>query len=94
MDASRVTPVVAGLPEKVEVARRGHLVTLINHGDEAVEILLEGTDAETGEPVGRRTLETQAVLFALAPVAAVGSADDPALRDDGSHDDAVALTTP
>ena len=86
---------VAGLPEKVEVARRGHLVTLINHGDEAVEILLEGTDAETGEPVGRRTLEPQAVLFALAPVAAtVGPADDPALRDDGSHDDAVALATP
>ncbi|MEU1972657.1 beta-galactosidase [Microbacterium sp. NPDC019599] len=73
--ASGVRPVVDGLPADVEAARRGDLVTVVNHSDEPVEIELEGTDAETGAPIGRRVLEPQGVLFALSPVAA-RSADD------------------
>ncbi|WP_240898336.1 beta-galactosidase [Agromyces luteolus] len=48
-----VEPVVAGLPEHVEAARRGALVTLVNHGGPAVEVEMEGTDAVTGERVER-----------------------------------------
>jgi beta-galactosidase len=46
-----VEPVVAGLPEHVEVARRGELVTLVHHGGEPVEVPITGTDAVTGERV-------------------------------------------
>ena len=67
--ASGVRPVVEDLPAGVEAARRGDLVTVINHGDEPVEIAIEGTDAESGAPLGRRVLEPQGVLFALSPVA-------------------------
>jgi beta-galactosidase len=72
--ASGVRPVVDDLPAGVEAARRGDLVTLINHGDDPVEIAIEGTDAESGERLGRRVLEPQGVLFALSPVV-VGSGD-------------------
>ncbi|HKP08859.1 MAG TPA: beta-galactosidase [Microbacterium sp.] len=68
--ASGVRPVVADLPAGVEAARRGDLVTLINHGDERVEIAIEGTDAETGVAVERVALESQGVAFVMAPVAA------------------------
>jgi len=75
VEASGVEPVVPGLPAAVEVARRGDLVTVINHGDEAVWIELDGTDAETGAPVGRRELPSQGVLFAFSPaVVPVGGA--------------------
>ena len=67
--ASGVQPVVEGLPPGVEVARRGDLVTLINHGDQPVEVALDGTDVESGAPVGIRALGPQEVLFALVPVA-------------------------
>ena len=67
--ASGVRPVVDDLPPGVEAARRGDLVTVINHGDEPVEITIEGTDAESGAALGRRVLEPQDVLFALSPVA-------------------------
>ena len=79
--ASGVRPVVDDLPAGVEAARRGDLVTVINHGDEAVELTIEGTDAETGAPLGRRVLQPQGVLFALSPVApaAGGGASEPAL---------------
>lgn len=53
-----VGPVVDGLPEHVEVARRGELVTLVNHGgdgdgecDGEVEVPITGIDAVTGERV-------------------------------------------
>lgn len=53
-----VGPVVDGLPEHVEVARRGELVTLVNHGgdgdgecDGEVEVPITGIDAVTGEQV-------------------------------------------
>ncbi len=70
VEASGVQPVVAGLPTGVEVARRGDLVTLINHGDDRVEIEIEGTDAETGAAVERIALESQEVAFVYAPVTA------------------------
>jgi beta-galactosidase len=98
--ASGVEPVVEGLPPGVEVARRGDLVTLINHGAEAVQIDVKGTDAETGEPVGRRELRPQAVLFALVPVAAgaaalrVSQAEfvDAGVQDTGLQDTGVQDT--
>ncbi|MGC5224287.1 beta-galactosidase [Micromonospora sp. DT81.3] len=67
VDASGVTPVVADLPADVEVARRGDLVTLINHGDEAVWIEVDATDAESGVDIGGRRLDARSVLFALSP---------------------------
>ncbi len=65
--ASGVLPVVPDLPAGVEAARRGDLVTLINHGSEPATIEFDGTDAETGAPVGSRVLAPQGVLFAMAP---------------------------
>ena len=56
--------------DRVEAARRGDLVTLINHGDEAVWIDFDGTDAETGAAVGVRELAPQGVIFAMAPAVA------------------------
>ncbi|KQZ85322.1 hypothetical protein ASD56_02945 [Microbacterium sp. Root166] len=70
VEAAGVRPVVAGLPVGVEAARRGDLVTLINHGDDRVEIALEGTDAETGAVVDRVVLDSQEVAFVYAPLAA------------------------
>ncbi|WP_243076447.1 beta-galactosidase [Microbacterium sp. SS28] len=64
--ASGVRPVVENLPAGVEAARRGDLVTVVNHGDESAEIAIEGTDAETGAPLGVRVLAPQGVLFALS----------------------------
>ena len=68
--ASGVLPVAPDLPAGVEAARRGDLVTLINHGDEAVWIEFDGTDAETGAAVGLRELASQGVIFAMAPALA------------------------
>ncbi|MBW9092073.1 beta-galactosidase [Microbacterium jejuense] len=65
--ASGVRPVVEGLPAGVEAARRGDLVTLINHGDARVEIEIDGVDAETGVDTGLVALEPQAVAFVLSP---------------------------
>ncbi|MDQ0574480.1 beta-galactosidase [Agromyces albus] len=48
-----VAPVLADLPEHVEAARRGELLTLVNHGDDEVEVVVVGTDAVTGAPVER-----------------------------------------
>ncbi|WP_137845500.1 beta-galactosidase [Microbacterium sp. 2FI] len=66
--ASGVRPIIDDLPAGLEVARRGDLVTVINHGDATVEVGLEGTDAETGAAVVLRALAPQEVLFAWAPV--------------------------
>jgi len=68
--ASGVLPVAPSLPAGVEAARRGDLVTLINHGDEAVWIDFDWTDAETGAAVGVRELAPQGVIFAMAPALA------------------------
>jgi beta-galactosidase len=83
VEASGVRPVVADLPAGVEAARRGDLVTLINHGDARVEVAIEGTDAETGVSVARAVLEPQGVAFVWAPAAV-------AQQVEGSASDAVA----
>ncbi len=46
-----VAPVVAGLPEHVEAARRGDLVTLVHHGGDPVDVPIAGIDAVSGERV-------------------------------------------
>ncbi|MGQ3011873.1 MAG: beta-galactosidase, partial [Microbacterium aurantiacum] len=58
-----IRPVVADLPAGVEAARRGDLVTIINHTDAAVSVTLEGTDAETGAAVDHLELDPQQVAF-------------------------------
>lgn len=45
--ATGVEPVAAGLPSHGEAARRGRLLTLVNHGGPAASVV-EGTDAVTG----------------------------------------------
>lgn len=73
-EASGVHPVVANLPAGVEAARRGDLVTLINHGDETVEVTFAGTDAETGAVVSHVVLDPQSAVFLLAPAPSVEGA--------------------
>lgn len=77
VSASGVRPVVAEVPAGVEVARRGDLVTLINHGDDPVEVAIDGTDAETGAAVERVSLEPQGVAFVLSPVATAAARPAP-----------------
>ncbi|MDQ0735708.1 beta-galactosidase GanA [Arthrobacter agilis] len=55
--AAGVEPVLPGLPPMVEAIRRGRLLTVINHGDEAAEIRVEGEDALTGDTVDGVTLQ-------------------------------------
>jgi beta-galactosidase len=49
--AARVEPVLPGLPPTVEAIRRGRLLTVINHGDEAVDVEVRGVDAIDGHAV-------------------------------------------
>jgi beta-galactosidase len=53
-----VVPVLRGLPESVEAAQRGDVLTLINHGADAVAIEVSGTDLLTGEAVDKVHLES------------------------------------
>ncbi|MGM1029061.1 MAG: beta-galactosidase [Actinomycetota bacterium] len=69
VEASSVEPVVRDLPPEVEAARRGDLVTLINHGDVPVDLRIAGIDLEQGVPVDAVTLAPQGVRFVLAPSA-------------------------
>jgi beta-galactosidase len=46
-----IDPVLAGLPTSVEVARRGDVVTVINHDSAPVSVAVVGTDLLTGENV-------------------------------------------
>lgn len=52
-----VEPELAGLPERVEVARRGDLVTVINHGHEPVTVTVPGTDLLSGSTDALRELD-------------------------------------
>ncbi|NJC23911.1 beta-galactosidase [Arthrobacter pigmenti] len=52
-----VVPVVEGLPEFVEAAQRGDVLTLINHGTDSVALEVAGTDLLTGEDVDKVHLE-------------------------------------
>ncbi|MAP64319.1 MAG: beta-galactosidase [Microbacterium sp.] len=72
-----VRPVVDDVPDGVEVARRGSLVTVINHGDKPATLDLAGTDVESGHPLGRTELAPQQVVFALIPVAEAPSPAGP-----------------
>ncbi|GAA2237834.1 beta-galactosidase [Herbiconiux moechotypicola] len=56
-ERSGVEPVLHTPSEWVEVARRGDVLTLINHGPETVVVPVEGTDLLTGDPVAGVTLE-------------------------------------
>ncbi|TFD90642.1 beta-galactosidase [Cryobacterium lactosi] len=51
-----VDPVLAGLPDTVEAIRRGDVLTVINHGPDAVEVALPGTAVADGHPVGTVSL--------------------------------------
>ncbi|MBT0770114.1 beta-galactosidase [Kineosporia sp. J2-2] len=51
------------LPAGVEVARRGDLLTVINHGDGPAAVSLPGHDLLTGEEFGTRELAPQAFAF-------------------------------
>ena len=51
------------LPPRVEVARRGEVITLINHDREPVALSLSGQDLLTGATVTNPTLEPYAVLL-------------------------------
>ncbi|GLI26234.1 beta-galactosidase [Agromyces rhizosphaerae] len=64
VEASGVEPVLPDLPAGVEAARRGDVVTVINHGSEPAVVALNGHDLESGEPIVMRTLGPQEVLFA------------------------------
>lgn len=54
--ATGVRPVLDGLPEHAEVARRGDVLTVINHGADPVAAPIRGTDLVSGEPVDGATL--------------------------------------
>ncbi|WP_243229584.1 beta-galactosidase [Microbacterium sp. CIAB417] len=84
VESAGVRPLVDELPPGAEVARRGELVTLINHGEHPVEIAITGTDAETGEAVERVSLDPQGVAFILAP------ADAPSARPSALSGSAIA----
>jgi beta-galactosidase len=62
-DAAGVRPVLAGLPERVEAARRGPLLTLINHDDRPDTVRVRGRDILTGATVVDPTLEPQGYLL-------------------------------
>ena len=64
-----VDPVIIGLPETVEVARRGDVLTVINHGPDAVTVSLPGTDIHTGHPAGTVTLAPFAYRLITHPSA-------------------------
>lgn len=64
--ATGVEPVAAGLPSHVEAARRGALLTLVNHGGPAVEVDVAGIDAVTGERVARVRLDAYDLAMVLA----------------------------
>lgn len=57
VSAAGVEAVLPGVTRPVEAARRGNIVTLINHGGKAITIDIEGRDLLTGEKVGSVTLD-------------------------------------
>ncbi|WP_084003298.1 beta-galactosidase [Agromyces aureus] len=80
--AASVAPVVAGLPEHVEVARRGDVVTAINHGGPTATVPLAGTDLVTGAVVdGLELAAWEWAIVREAGAAAGGSDADAATAD-------------
>jgi beta-galactosidase len=62
-----IDPVLPGLPAQVEAARRGDVVTVINHGETAVDLVLPGTDLQRGGPAGAGTLAPFEVRILRVP---------------------------
>jgi beta-galactosidase len=56
LDQAGIGPILPDLPERVESARRGDVVALINHGPDTEEITVAGTDVTTGAAVAGVTL--------------------------------------
>ncbi|WP_110589476.1 beta-galactosidase [Microbacterium suaedae] len=67
LDDAGVAGEVGEIPADVEVARRGELLTIINHGTEPATVTAPGALLESGEPFGTRSLDPQGFVFALAP---------------------------
>ncbi|MCS5717025.1 beta-galactosidase [Herbiconiux sp. CPCC 205763] len=57
LEDAGVQPVLSTPSEWVEAARRGDVLTVINHGREPVEVEVEGTDLLSGASVSRLELE-------------------------------------
>ncbi|WP_255305010.1 beta-galactosidase [Microbacterium sp. 3J1] len=51
-----VTAEIEGLPPRVEIARRGSILTVINHGTDPVSVDVPGTDVLSGSTAVRREL--------------------------------------
>lgn len=66
-EAAGVRPVLPGLPARVEVARRGEVLTLINHGSVPVTVSLSIRDLFTGAVVTDPSLEPYAVVLLREP---------------------------
>ena len=56
LEAAGVEPVLAGMPEMVEVARRGDVVTVLNHGSEPATLRVSGVSVTSGKSVSDPTL--------------------------------------
>ncbi|MGX9349311.1 beta-galactosidase [Microbacterium sp. KNMS] len=68
IEEAAVEPVLGDAPPAgVEVARRGDLVTLINHGDTDVVVDVAGTDIRSGAAISSVALGPQESAFLLAP---------------------------
>ncbi|WP_222106163.1 beta-galactosidase [Catellatospora sichuanensis] len=67
IELTGVRPVVEGLPPFVEAARRGDLVTLVNHGERSVTIAVGGTDVLAHAEVRHVVLEPDGFAFLHVP---------------------------
>ncbi|TFV96887.1 beta-galactosidase [Leifsonia flava] len=65
-----VEPLLSGLPETVEVARRGDVLTLINHGSQTARAAVSGVDLLTGASVDQVTLEPFGYVLLRMPAQA------------------------
>lgn len=64
--AAGLAPLLPGLPERVDVARRGDVLTIVNHGV-ACTVRVEAPCLDTGERVGEVELAPFEVLRVAAP---------------------------
>ncbi|GAB3280206.1 beta-galactosidase [Kineosporia babensis] len=61
-----VTPLLADLPEGVEIASRGDLITVINHSASPATVMLPGVELLSGKEFGTRELAPQEFAFIKA----------------------------
>lgn len=69
-----VSAIIEGLPEHIEIARRGGILTAINHSAEPAVVTIAGTDVLTGGTESRRELGPFGWAFVDTTTAA-GTAD-------------------